>query len=71
MDMRFGTWSVTSLYRGGSLRTVATELAKCKLDVVAVQGLRRKVGGIQYGNENDNHHLGAGIFTQSYYPLRG
>jgi hypothetical protein len=28
MDMRFGTWNVRSLYRSGSLKTVAEELAK-------------------------------------------
>jgi hypothetical protein len=26
MDMRFGTWTVRSLYRAGSLRTVAEEI---------------------------------------------
>jgi hypothetical protein len=25
MDMRFGTWNVTSLYRSGSLKMVARE----------------------------------------------
>jgi hypothetical protein len=28
MDMRFGTWNVRSLYRAGSLRTVAEEFSK-------------------------------------------
>jgi hypothetical protein len=28
MDMRFGTWNVRSLYRAGSLRTVAEEVSK-------------------------------------------
>jgi hypothetical protein len=37
MDMRFGTWNVRSLYRAGSLITVATEIAKYKLDLVRVQ----------------------------------
>jgi len=32
MDMRFGTWNVRSLYRAGSLKTVASELARYKLD---------------------------------------
>jgi hypothetical protein len=36
MDMRFDTWNVRSLYRAGSLRTVARELAKYKLDLVGV-----------------------------------
>jgi len=39
-DMRFGTWNVRSLYRAGSLRTVASELARCKLDLVGVQEVR-------------------------------
>jgi hypothetical protein len=38
MDMRFGTWNVRSLYRSGSLKTVARELGKYKLDLV---GYRR------------------------------
>jgi exonuclease III len=40
MDMRFGTWTVRSLYRAGSLKTVASELAKYNLDLVAVQEVR-------------------------------
>jgi hypothetical protein len=36
MDMRFGTWNVRSLYRSGSLKTVARELGKYKLDLVSV-----------------------------------
>jgi len=36
-DMRFGTWKVRSLYRLGSLTTVARELARCKSDFVGVQ----------------------------------
>ena len=36
--MRFCTWNVRSLYRSGSLSTVATELsARYKLDSVGVQ----------------------------------
>jgi len=38
--MRFGTWNVRSLYRSGSLTTVARELARYKLDLVGVQGVR-------------------------------
>jgi hypothetical protein len=34
MDIRFGTWEVRSVYRIGSCKTVATELGKCKLDLV-------------------------------------
>jgi len=36
MDMRFGTWNVRSPYREDSLKTVASKLAKCKLDIVVV-----------------------------------
>jgi hypothetical protein len=32
-DLRFGTWNVKSLYRSGSLKTVARELRKYKLDL--------------------------------------
>jgi hypothetical protein len=42
--MRFGTWNVMSLYRIGSLKTVARELGKCKLDLVGVQEVRREKG---------------------------
>jgi hypothetical protein len=40
MDMRFSTWNVRSLYRSGSLKTVAKELRKYKLDLVGVQEVR-------------------------------
>jgi hypothetical protein len=32
----FVTWNVRNLYRTGLLTTVASELAKCNLDLVAV-----------------------------------
>jgi hypothetical protein len=32
VDRRFGTWNVRSLERIGSLKTVAREMGKCKLD---------------------------------------
>jgi hypothetical protein len=44
-DMRFGTWNVRSLYRSGSLMTVARELARYKLDLVGVQEVRWDKGG--------------------------
>jgi exonuclease III len=43
--MRFGTWNVKSLYRSGSLMTVARELARYKLDLVGVQDVRWDKGG--------------------------
>jgi endonuclease/exonuclease/phosphatase family metal-dependent hydrolase len=39
--MRFGTWNVRSLYRSGSLTTVARELAGYKLDLVGVQEVEK------------------------------
>jgi hypothetical protein len=38
--MRFGTWKARSLYRPGSLTTVARELMMYILDVVGVQEVR-------------------------------
>jgi hypothetical protein len=68
MDMTFRTWNVTSLYRACSLKTVSSELAKCKLDVMAksMTEVRWDKGGSQpvddytffYGNGKLNHHLG-------------
>jgi exonuclease III len=45
MGMRFGTWNVRSHYRSDLLKTVASELAKCKLDLVTVQEFRWVEGG--------------------------
>ena len=36
-DMKSGTWKVRSLYRSGSVTTVARDLARYKLDLVGVQ----------------------------------
>jgi hypothetical protein len=63
MDMRFGTWKVRSMYRAGSLRAVAEEISKYKLDLVGVQGVRWDGGGTEpagestffYGKGNENH----------------
>jgi exonuclease III len=38
--MRFGTWNVSCLYTSGALTTVASELARYKLDLVGVQEIR-------------------------------
>jgi hypothetical protein len=70
MDMRFGTWNVRSLYRTGSLKTLARELGKYKLDFVGVQ-VRWEKGGTEraedyaffYGQGNGDHQLGTGFFV--------
>jgi exonuclease III len=40
MDMRFGTWNVRTIYRAGTLRAVAEEISKYKLDLVGVQEVK-------------------------------
>jgi exonuclease III len=68
--MRFCTWNVRSLYREGSLKTVARELGKYKLDLVGVEEVRWEKGGTEraegntflYGKGNENHQLGTGSF---------
>jgi hypothetical protein len=44
-DILLGTWNVRSLYRAGSLMTMAKELARYKLDLVGVQEVRWDKGG--------------------------
>jgi exonuclease III len=45
--MKSGTWNVRSIYRSGSLRTVAEEVSKYKLDFVGVQEVRWDRGGTE------------------------
>jgi hypothetical protein len=47
-DMRFGIWDVRSLYRSGSLITVARELAGYKLDLLGIEEVRWDAGEIYY-----------------------
>ena len=44
-DIMLGMWNVTSLYRAGSLKAAAWELARYKLDLVGVQEVRWDKGG--------------------------
>jgi exonuclease III len=71
--MRFGTWNVRSLYRSGSLMTVAGELARYKLDLVGVQEVRWDKGctvrtrdyTFFCGKGNESHKMGTGFFCIS------
>jgi hypothetical protein len=78
MDVRFETWNVGSVYRTGSLKSVASKLAKHKLELVAVQGGMKVVVSQQmiihfYSNGNTNNHLGMGFsyIMDSNLLLRG
>jgi hypothetical protein len=70
-DMRFGTWNVTSHYWSGSLTAAARELARYKLYVLGVQGVRWDKGGrlragdyiFFYGKEKENHQLGTAFYV--------
>jgi hypothetical protein len=79
MDMKFGTWNIRSLYRIGSLKTVARELGKCKLDLVGVEQVGWEKGGTEraedytflYGDGNGDHRLLKGFLyiRESYQQL--
>jgi hypothetical protein len=51
MVMRFGMWNIRSLQRPGSLKMVTRELAKYRLDLVEVQGVRWFKGGTECTEE--------------------
>jgi hypothetical protein len=63
-------WNVTSLSRAGSIRAVAEEISKYKLDLVGVQEVRWDGSGTEAAGEyiffyrkgNENHELGKGFF---------
>jgi hypothetical protein len=69
--MSFVTRNVRSLYRSGSLITVARELAKYKLDLVRVHEVSwGKEGTVRareytffYGRGQENHPLGTGFLV--------
>jgi hypothetical protein len=68
--MRFWTWNFISLYRTGSLKTVARELRKYELDLQDVQEVRWEKGATEreedctffYGEGNGDHQLRTGFF---------
>jgi hypothetical protein len=47
MVVRVGTWNVRNMYRAGSLRVVAEEISKYKLDLVEVQEVKWDRGDIK------------------------
>jgi hypothetical protein len=47
MDMRFGTWKVRSLYRSGTLKTVARELVRYRSDLLGGQEVTSGKGGTE------------------------
>jgi exonuclease III len=47
MGMRFVMWNIRSLYRAGSLKAMAWEFEKCKLDLVGVQEVRWEKGALK------------------------
>jgi hypothetical protein len=66
----FGTSNVRNLYRAGTLKTVARELQKYKLDLVGVQEVRWEKEGTEraedyaffYEKGNEDHQLRRGFF---------
>jgi hypothetical protein len=69
--MRIGTCNIRSLYMIGSLKTVARELGKYKLDLVGVQEVGWEKGGSEraedctflYGQGKGDGQVGTGFFV--------
>jgi exonuclease III len=70
-DILSGKWNVRSVYRAGSIRAVAKELARYQLDLVGVQEVRWDKGGTVragdyiffYYKGNGNHQMGTDFFV--------
>jgi hypothetical protein len=60
MDMRFGTWTVISLYGVGSLMTASRELSRYKLDLVGALDVRWEGGGTKPAGRKYTFFYGMG-----------
>jgi hypothetical protein len=70
MDMIIGTWNVRSMYRAGSLRIVAEEVLKYKLDLVGVQEVRWDESGTEpAGQYTFFYGKGNQIVTSALFPF--
>uniref|UniRef100_A0A8D8QQ10 Craniofacial development protein 2-like n=1 Tax=Cacopsylla melanoneura TaxID=428564 RepID=A0A8D8QQ10_9HEMI len=72
-DLSFGTWNIRSLYRTGSCQTVAEEIKKYRMKIVALQEVRWQgtgttrigEGNILYGDCGATHNLGTGFYVHN------
>ena len=69
-EMKLETWNVRSLYRAGSLKAAARELARYKLDVVGVQEVRWDKGGTVRAGDY-NFFWDVGMWTGLGWPRIG